>query len=465
MKHQLLYSLLVVFFIGFSISCNDSLGNLGYAIQPSDDDVEVTTGIINPITKTIKVDSIYMKTSYPVLGEYTDPVYGTIKSDYIGQLYYSETSEFESGAIIDSVRIAISYSSLIGDSLAPMQLSAYKVNKKLPASLYNKIDPTKYCDMSSPLGSQTFTGKNAVYEDIPYTYYSSSLYSYVTDTLRVYSIYINLPKSIGTDLLDEFNDPTSTAFKDADSFNEYFKGLYITPTFGNSTILNVSLTSLNVNYHYNDPTGSYLGTDTTLTSKFILNMTPEVIQVNHIENNNENLLQDNSEYTYVTSPAGTSTKIVFPFSEIQEKLKTNTLNRAYMSIKALPSNNYDNGLVKISPPPYMLLIHQDSLKPFFEKGKVADSKTAFIASFNSTAYTYDFGNVATLINYYKEIDKYKTGTTPFDLPFLLVPVDATYNSTYSTYTDISNQMMPSAVTLSKNTEDLKLDLIFSSFKK
>ncbi|MDR1743446.1 MAG: DUF4270 domain-containing protein [Dysgonamonadaceae bacterium] len=468
MKHHFLFFALLGWVITLFPSCNDNLSQIGYNIQPGGDGIEVTTGTLNLSASTLNVDSIYMKTKYPVLGEYSDPVYGTIKSDYIGQFYYSEASKFASGAVIDSVRLTVYYSSLIGDSLAPMQISAYPVNKALPAKAYNNIDPTEYCDMSSPIGSQSFTGKNADYEDIPYSYYSYTYYTTIYDTLRVYHININLPNSLGEDFLQEFNDPSSTAFKNADAFNEYFRGLYITPTFGNSTIVNVSQTSINVNYHYIKAGGASTGADTTLTSVFTLTMTPEVIQINHIANKHADLLPDNSEKTYVASPAGVDTKIVFPLSQIQDKLKTGSLNQAYFSIKALTENNYDNNLVKISPPTYMMLIHQDSLKSFFEKGKLMDSKTSFLATFSSTSYTYDFGNIATMINYYKEVDKYKNGTETFDLPFLLVPVDVSTSSSTSSsstvYTAVHNLMMPAAVTLSKKPEDMKIDLIFSAFK-
>ncbi|MDR1518105.1 MAG: DUF4270 domain-containing protein [Dysgonamonadaceae bacterium] len=467
MKHHFLVCALLGLIVTLFSSCNDNLSQIGYTIQPDGDEISVTTGALNLSANTLNVDSIYMKTKYPVLGEYTDPVYGTIKSDYIGQFYYSESTKFEKGAVIDSVRLSISYSSMIGDSLAPMQISAYAVNKALPSKTYNNIDPTEYCDMSSALSSQVFTGKNSVYEDIPYSYYSSTTYSTVYDTLRVYYINLALPKSLGDDFLQEYNNPSSTAFKDVDSFNDYFKGLYITPTFGNSTVINVSQTAINVHYHYIDAGGSSTGTDTTRTSQFVLYITPEVIQVNHLANDLSSLLPDNTEKTYVASPAGVDTKIVFPLSQIQDRLKAGSLNQAYFSIKALTENNYDNNMVKISPPTYMMLIHQDSLKSFFEKGKLTDNRTSFLTTFSSASYTYNFGNIATMINYYKEVDKYKNGTEPFDLPFLLVPVDVTTTTNSSgstTFTAIYNLMMPTAVTLSKKPEDMKIDLIFSSFK-
>src|SRR5690606_21044749 len=81
--------------------------------------------------RTVQVDSVFGKTNYPVLGEYADPVFGSIKSEYIAEFYLPKGLEFKDGAVIDSVSVEISYTSLIGDSIAPMSLSVYEVTKSL----------------------------------------------------------------------------------------------------------------------------------------------------------------------------------------------------------------------------------------------------------------------------------------------------------------------------------------------
>jgi len=94
------------------------------------------------------------------------------------------------------------------------------------------------------------------------------LRGYNADYYKVYDINVQLPKSIGEGFLAEYRKEGHGKLADADTFREYFPGLYFTTSFGNSTILSVNLTSLDVHYHYTDKGGSSSGTDTIRTSKF-----------------------------------------------------------------------------------------------------------------------------------------------------------------------------------------------------
>ncbi|MEA4905576.1 MAG: DUF4270 family protein, partial [Petrimonas sp.] len=248
--------------------------------------------------------------------------------------------------------------------------------------------------------------------------------------------------------------------KNTDTFREFFPGLYVTTNFGNSTILNVNLTSLNIFYKYLDPKGSSTKTDTIRTAEFRLNITPEVTQINHIQNNNDQLLAPNDKGTFVKSPAGVNTEITFPISDIYSKLSTRSLNQARLMVYALPEANQDEK-VKLSPPDYLLLVNKDSLKGFFENRRLDDNVTSFYASFNKETYSYSFGNIAAMINYYKKKKK-----EAFDLTYCLVPVDITFTTDQygnSKATAIYNQMKPAAVMLENKPEKLKLDIIYTAF--
>lgn len=121
MKLTSLYKALIVTFVAIlTLSCNDTPDQVGFTIQPGKDRLKVGVDTLFMQARTIQVDSMYAKTKYPVLGEYIDPVFGSIKSDYIGEFYFPEGSGFQTGASIDSVRVVVSYSSMMGDSLAPM---------------------------------------------------------------------------------------------------------------------------------------------------------------------------------------------------------------------------------------------------------------------------------------------------------------------------------------------------------
>lgn len=463
MKLTSIYKALIVTFVAIlTLSCNDTLDQVGFTVQPDKDRLEVGIDTLHMQARTVRVDSMFAKTKYPVLGEYIDPVFGSVKSDYLGEFYFPEGTGFEAGADIDSVNVVVSYSMMMGDSLAPMELSVYEVTKSLQSvSNYTHNDPEEYAEMSAPLGRQVFTGKNSTYRTESYTS------GYSTQSYKVYDINVKLPKEIGEKFLNEYNKAGHGKMVDADSFREFFPGLYFTTSFGNSTMLNVSFTSLYVHYHYLDEKGSSTGQDTIRNSAMRLFITPEVTQINHISNNNDQLLGESAMHTYVKSPAGVNTEITFPLSQIYDKLKSQALNLANFTIYAMP-DAIENPMVKLSPPDYLLLVNRDSLAGFFEQKKMHDNITSFLsAEFNPTTYSYNFNNISTMINHYNE----ESDGVPFDLVYYLIPVDVTFTTVQQSYyssgsqtpTDIYNQMWPTAAMLDKREGNLKLELIFSNF--
>ena len=459
MKLTSLYQAIIVTFVALlTLSCNDTLDQVGFTVQPGKDRLKVGVDTLFMQARTIQVDSMFAKTKYPVLGEYIDPVFGSIKSDYIGEFYFPEGSGFKTGATIDSVRVVVSYSTMMGDSLAPMELSVYEVTKSLQGvNNYTHHDPANYADMSAPLGKEVFTGKNRTYRTETYTSgYSSQEY-------KVYDINVQLPYQLGEKFLNEYKKPGHGQMVNADTFRKFFPGLYFTTTFGNSTMLNVSFTSFYVHYHYLDPKGSSTKQDTIRTDAMRLYITPEVTQLNHIKNDNGQLLEPNASHTYVKSPAGVNTEIIFPLSELNNKLKSQALNLAKFTIYAMP-DAIENPMVKLSPPDYLLLVNKDSLAGFFEEKKLIDVTSFISAKFDATTYSYQFSNISSMINHYNE----ELEGEPFDLVYYLIPVDVTfatdtYGNTTTTPISISNQMWPTAAMLDKREGNLKQELIFSNF--
>jgi hypothetical protein len=462
-RNSLIKGLFLIFVVIFTLSCNDTLDQVGFTIQPGKDRLEPGVDTLDLLARTVQVDSVYSRTKYPVLGEYADPVFGTVRSSYIGEFYFPEGAGFKEGANIDSVRVMVSYTTMMGDSLAPMELSVYEVNKSLKGvDKYTHIDPADYANLSAPLGKQVFSGKNSTYRTGSYT---ASDYS--TVTYNIYDIIVKLPKTLGESFLNEYNKPGHGKMVNADTFREFFKGLYFTTTFGKSTIVKVDVTSLYVHYHYLDKNGSSTNQDTIRNTALGLNITPEVTQLNYIQNNNSQLLGENDTHTYVKSPAGVNTEITFPLSELNNKIKSQALNLANFTVYAMPDAS-ENPMVKISPPDYLLLVNKDSLNGFFEQRKLIDNVTSFISSkFDATTYSYKFNNISTMINHYNQ----EHDGAAFDLVYYLIPVDATFTTTQQSYysqatsvlTALQNQMWPTAVMLDKRRGNLKLELIFSNF--
>ena len=452
MKIQIPWIFLLALITTILVSCDDTISELGFTIQPEKDVISVGSDTLFLTAKTSQVDSIFAKTKNPVLGEYIDPLYGTIKSDYVGEFYYPEGLAFKDGAIIDSVRLSIAYSSWVGDSLAPMKISAYELTKTLPTSkFYTNFNIDGYYDPNSPIGEATHSVVS-----------SRKVYDYYTDSIEYY-MDVKLPNSLGQKILNYQIDHPETPIN-TDIFHQLLKGLYITTTFGKGTVLNVDYTHLFVHYHYTGKSST--GTDSTYVSSLGISITPEVTQINRIQNSNSQLLVENDEYTYLKSPAGVITEITFPLSQIADQLESHSLSLANLTIQALPNESGEK--FKLSPPQAVLLINKDSLSGFFENRKMYNNLTTFYATLDSK-FQYNFSNVSPMINYYKQLQANK-GEKLQDITYLLVPVAINYISktdaygySYRVTSSMSHLMTPSAVAISKKPENMRMDLIFSKF--
>jgi hypothetical protein len=452
MKLQTSWIFLLTLIAAFLASCDDTIKELGFTIQPEKDGISVGSDTLFLTAKTTKVDKIFAKTKNPVLGEYVDPIYGTVKSDYVGEFYYPEGLAFKSGAVIDSVRLSVAYSSWVGDSLAPMKISAYEVTKTLPKSnYYTDFDINGYYDPNSPIGEAIYSVANS--RKVTDTY---------TDSVEYY-MDVNLPNSLGQRILDyQIKNPNTSI--NTDIFKQLFKGVYVTTTFGTGTVLNVDYTHFFVHYHYTGKSST--GTDSTYVASLGISITPEVTQISRIQNNNDQLLADNSDYTYLKSPAGVITEITFPFSQIADQLESKALSLAKLTIQTIPDISDEK--FKLSAPYAVLLINKDSLNGFFENRKMYNNLTTFYTTLDSK-YQYNFSNLSAMINYYKQQQANKNEKLK-DITYLLVPVALQYTSTtsyygYSTQTvsSMSHLMKPAAATISKKPENMQLDLIFSKF--
>ena len=97
-RKSLINGLFLIFAAMLTFSCNDTLDQVGFTIQPGKDRLELGVDTLNLQARTVQVDSVYSRTKYPVLGEYKDPLFGTIRSSYVGEFYFPEGAGFKEGA-------------------------------------------------------------------------------------------------------------------------------------------------------------------------------------------------------------------------------------------------------------------------------------------------------------------------------------------------------------------------------
>jgi len=461
--NEFVFCLLLVCII-FS-ACDDSIGRVGLGILPEEDKISVfdTTVIVD--ARTIEVDSIYAKTTNGLLGDFYDPTYGNIKSSYICQYYPSVGFTYLDSIVnnkIDSVRLNVYYTSYLGDSLAPMEVTVYPVVKPLDKNYYTNADPANYCDMNNPMAKYSYTARNLNISD-----------SLLQARSYYYSISIPLPAKLGQDYLDKIQKGELTT---VDEFLDFFPGTYLTNTFGTGSMLAVDMTDISLYYTLQRTLQDVNGNDSlaTVAQRAVFTVTKEVIQLNKFENTiSSYLTEDSPDKTYLKSPAGVFTEITIPIKDIVKGIGTKKFSSVVLSLKAYPKDestyalpfpgiaNSANDNSASGYESKLLLIEPDSVINFFEMKKVADGKTSYTTQFNSSTYTYDFSNIANVVQ--NAIEK----APDKDLKLWVIPVLTTWyqQNVSGQYLSVdymtSHYLYPSGVTLKKGGDNLKVRVVAS----
>jgi hypothetical protein len=196
----------------------------------------------------------------------------------------------------------------------------------------------------------------------------------------------------------------------------------------------------------------------------VFSVTKEIIQLNKIENKNPAFIsEDNPDKVYIKSPAGVFTELTIPIKEIVKGIGKRKFSGVTLSLNAYPKGEWEYGLDFPGMPqetsansglnPKLLLIEPDSIQNFFEMKKVADFKTSFTTQFKESTYSYDYRNIANVVQ--NAIDN----APDKDLKLWLIPIEtAWYSDGYGNKIDYlsSYDLFPSAVTLRKGGNNLKI---------
>jgi hypothetical protein len=459
-------------------SCGDTDNLLGSSVQPESDRISVYADTFRITASTVKIDSVYAKTTSCYLGEFYDPLYGRLKSDYLCQFYCEDGFKFRQTPYegkVDSVMLYLEFTGWAGDAYAPMEIKVHSVTGPLEKNFYSNVDAGALCDLQNVLGTQVASVANARILDIDSAESTSGMvYTYY----RV--IGIRLPIEIG----QKFYDATvqnPSAFSSQDAFNRFFPGLYVTTGFGSGTQIHIDRTFMDVWYRYTGQSST--GGDSLMTAAELFMTAKDVIQMNCFESTDmEQLLADNDECTFLKTPAGIYTRLEIPAKEIGEIIKDRIVNNLPFDIKYLPQENW---LYSLTPPPYLLLLPEDSLTSFFENGSIENNVTYYLSTvdvasdgshvpspvysplgYSSSSRTYSFKNIAPLLNYHLSV------SPDADLKMLIVPVNRAYQESQQSYssstvyyytTAITPWLAPSGLKLRKDGDYMKITLLSSKF--
>lgn len=334
--------------------------------------------------------------------------------------------------IADDTYLYISPEQVVGDSLQPLHLKVYELQKPIPDGKTYKsdFDPVKegYVDVDHPLQSMVFTMTDMTLDSA--TVHASDYSAFFKIPLRgEYTRNGKTYKNYGTYLMQRYYQSKRDKDGAFDSYNKFIynvcHGLYITVDNGEGAMATIAGTGMNVAFRFfaNDTIPEQKG-NTTFYG------TDEVLQTTLIETDNNALQQlanDNS-CTYLKTPAGLYTEMTIPVDEIMYSHAQDSLSKAKVTLQCMNSNGY-NGK-SYNAPSYLLMIPADSVQTFFNEKKLTNGRTAFLANYSSSTNSYTFDNFAGMIAYMNSLKSSGKAGENWN-KVALVPVSVTASSSSS----------------------------------
>ena len=462
MKILRLLTVLVIAALTFA-ACDDTTEGIGGSITNKIDNINISNSAFNVTTKSIVADSVLSRNNTGLIGKMKDPETGNyVKGDYMTQLSVLPTfsvdtldyiKQANNGSIeADSCYLLVSYNASYGDTIAPMKVTAYEMTKPMAEDkeYYSNYDAFE---------------KGWVSENNQH--WSSNYNLSNTSDVKNFKIYLNKKykkdgktyKNYGSYIMQTYAEHPEY-FKTNYKFLHYVcPGFYIKNVGGTGNMAKIWNTEL-IFYWTRKKT---INKDSTAVSigynRF--DGTEEVLQLNKIENDTENLKKlaskDQEKCTYLKSPAGIFTEVTLPIEDIMKGHEKDTLNTATISFPRLNNENEDNPY-NFATPSTILMVQKDSLQSFFEKSKLADSRTSYTASYSSTGTyknAYTFQNIANLVSaMYKNKGKGENWNKVVLVPVNVITTTQGYTTVIS---KINHDMSLASTRLIVGTDDPNKD--------
>lgn len=407
MKILRLLTVLVIAALTFA-ACDDTTEGIGGSITNKIDNINISNSAFNVTTKSIVAGAVLSRNNTGLIGKMKDPETGNyVKGDYMTQLSVLPTfsvdtldyiKQANNGSIeADSCYLLVSYNASYGDTIAPMKVTAYEMTKPMAE------DKEYYSDYDAFNFKEGWVSESN-------QHWSSNYNLSNTSDVKNFKIYLNKEytkdgktyKNYGSYIMQTYAEHPEYFKTNFKFLHNVCPGFYIKNVGGTGNMAKIWNTEL-IFYWTRHKT---INKDSTAVSigynRF--DGTEEVLQLNKIENDTENLKKlaskDQEKCTYLKSPAGIFTEVTLPIEDIMKGHEKDTLNTATISFPRLNNDNEDNPY-NFATPSTILMVQKDSLQSFFEKSKLADSRTSYTASYSSTGTyknAYTFQNIANLVS-------------------------------------------------------------------
>ena len=482
MKILRLLTVLAIAALTFA-ACNDTTEGIGGSITNDIDNINISSAVFPVATKSMVSGAVLSRNNSGLIGKMKDPETGNyVKGDYMTQLGVLSSFDVDTVAIKQANNgsieaygcyLLVSYNASYGDTIAPMKVTAYEMTKPMAEDqeYYSDYDAFKngWVSESNQHWSCNYNLSN-------------------TSDVKNFQISLNKPYTKDG---KTYNNYGSYILQTYAKHPEYFKtnykflhnvcpGFYIKNVGGTGNMAKIWNTELIFQYKRQYTTKAKDGVTDSIIVDSLYNRfdgTEEVLQLNKIENDTKNIeqLASQENCTYLKSPAGIFTEVTLPIEDIMKGHEKDTLNTATISFPRLNNIDEDNAY-NFATPSTILMVQKDSLQSFFEKSKLADSRTSFTTSYSTSGTyknAYTFQNVANLVSaMYKNKGKSENWDKVVLVPVSIITVTQGYTTVI---TKINHDMALASTRLirgvistdssGKKTSPIQMKVIYSKFKE
>ena len=386
------------------VACDDTTDTLGSSITNKVDNLTITDATYNVETQSLVASPVLSKSNNGIIGRVKDPETGTyLTADYMTQMVPLSTFSVDTLQYIkdanngelraDSCYLLVSYQSTYGDSLAPMKVTAYEMNKPM-------TEDKNYLTDFDPI-AEGYIAENG--------YHNSATYS-LSKATGNFKIYLNKPyikdgvtyDNYGTYMLKTFVEHPEYFKSNYQFLKNVCPGFYIKHEGGIGNVADIWNTEVQFYWSRQKTIKAHDGVTDSIAKGYGFNRidgTEEALQTNHIVNDAASIasLAADQSCTYLKSPAGIFTEVTLPVEEILKGHENDTLNTASITFPRINKTETNNQYT-FDTPSYVLMIPKDSINSFFENGDVVNNRNSFYASYSSgTTNGYTFSNISNLI--------------------------------------------------------------------
>ena len=424
--------IIIAVIAALATACTDDNVSTGSSLLTSEDAIIVGCDTFSISSQMLPAPHFNSAPDSLLLGE-ADNLFGTIDADVLTQLACPVGLEYPQNSEVDSVVLLLYYRTWYGDGNSPFRIGVYEMDRATfdyNTPYPSDLDVSDYCSLSEQTAlldhERVLTAKG----------YTDSVALSTTS----YSPVIRLRmKQSFAERFFSLKD-----FSTQEKFNEDFKGLYITTTFGGATVLYVTSINMAVYYHFSYNRN---GNDTIVRDIKLFYANSEVRQVNRVtypQPKLEDLQPTIDSVMYVVSPANIYTRLSLPMQQMSTAIK-DTLGekRAYVNqakIQVSVLNHYFGTTADITrddwaqPANTMMLIKESSVERFFAENELPSDTCAMLATLTTSSdsignilYSYTFDVSQLLTNQLRQTQ------ADDKLDMLLIPVSVATTTTQTSY--------------------------------